>query len=467
MHNNRQLYWGQGQFLTPQHFQQQDLFHVWQQGAHWRLAHKFGWGVVTLQIRGPALEAGNFEISRCELVTRDGLLLQCGPDFIDPNAVVSPRRFQGLMDPAGTPLSVYLGLPRYHNSQSNLQTADTAPAGTTPPRFRLLAQERADLFDPAAPPCPVNVVQYNLPLFFDREEAFSTAEQAAELIKIAELVPLPAGIGARLSAGYIPPCLHIASVRSLLSRLAGLRDVMTAKGQEYEGIKRRRQDPLRLQEMQTLSRYTPLLHHLLEIGHVHPEPTYALLRQMVGELSVFAQDTSVLGAIAAAGGQKSELPPYDHERLAFCFEEAVSRVVDLVRGLDSGVEAGIALVREGRFYKAFLPPALFETERARYYLMISSSLRGDLLWQRLEKTAKISPMEDMQRLLTAAVFGLKIDLIPIPPEDLPQRGGNNTFFQIDAKDPMWARIREKQNIAVYSDLDPNDTSMKLFFVPEA
>jgi predicted component of type VI protein secretion system len=131
------------------------------------------------------------------------------------------------------------------------------------------------------------------------------------------------------------------------------------------------------------------------------------------------------------------------------------------------VEAGIALVREGRFYKAFLPPALFETERARYYLMISSSLRGDLLWQRLEKTAKISPMEDMQRLLTAAVFGLKIDLIPIPPEDLPQRGGNNTFFQIDAKDPMWARIREKQNIAVYSDLDPNDTSMKLFFVPEA
>jgi predicted component of type VI protein secretion system len=88
------------------------------------------------------------------------------------------------------------------------------------------------------------------------------------------------------------------------------------------------------------------------------------------------------------------------------------------------------------------------------------------LWQRLQKTAKVSPIEDMQRLLAAALFGLKMELVTIPPEDLPQRGGNKTFFQIDTKHPMWARIREQQNIAVYCDLNPNDTSMKLFFVPD-
>jgi len=98
--------------------------------------------------------------------------------------------------------------------------------------------------------------------------------------------------------------------------------------------------------------------------------------------------------------------------------------------------------------------------------VFDSSVRGDQLWQRLQKTAKVSPLEDMPRLLASALFGLKLELVPIPPEDVPHRGGNKTFFQIDTKHPVWSRIREQQNIAVYCDLDPNETSIKLFFAPD-
>jgi type VI secretion system ImpJ/VasE family protein len=468
MRNNRQLFWGQGQFLTPQHLQQQDLFHLWQGQQHWRLAMPFGWGVVSLQVREEALEAGNFEVARCELVTREGLSLQAGTDCANPNATLAPRRFHGLMDPGGQPLSVYLGLPRHQAGQANLSSAQAAIApGAVPPRFRLSTQERSDLYELDTPSAQLSFVEYNLPIFFDREEGFATAEQAAELVKISELVPVPAGTGARLSPAYIPPCLQIASSPVLATRIKAIRDLMTSKAQEYEGIKRQRQEPLRLLQMQTLNRYIPLLHHVVEVGRLHPESAYALLRQIVGELSVFSENVTGLGALKQDDDATSgEFAPYDHERLAWCFEPVVSRLQDLVRGLDAGAEAGIALVRDGRYYKAFLPPSIFETERARYYLMFDSSVRGDVLWQRLQKTAKVSPLEDMQRLLASALFGLKVDLEPIPPEDVPQRGGNKTFFRIDTKHPVWARIREQQNIAVFCDLDPNETAIKLFFVPD-
>ena len=51
MSNNRPLYWGQGQFLLPQHFQQQDLFHQHERQRCWRLGQPHGWGVEELHVR--------------------------------------------------------------------------------------------------------------------------------------------------------------------------------------------------------------------------------------------------------------------------------------------------------------------------------------------------------------------------------------------------------------------------------
>ena len=202
---------------------------------------------------------------------------------------------------------------------------------------------------------------------------------------------------------------------------------------------------------------------MLEVGRMHPEPMYALLRQMVGELSVFSTQVSALGRISTAPDEDTtDLPAYDHERLAVCFKLTVSRIREMVHSLDVGTDAGITLVRDAGYFKATLPPSVFEGEKNRYYLMVDSPVRGEPLWQRLRSIGKVSPIQDMPRLRQSAVFGLKIEFVPIPPEDLPQRGGNKTFFQIDTKDQVWARIKEQQNIALYCDLDSNETTVKLF-----
>jgi predicted component of type VI protein secretion system len=71
-------------------------------------------------------------------------------------------------------------------------------------------------------------------------------------------------------------------------------------------------------------------------------------------------------------------------------------------------------------------------------------------------------MDEMPRLLSAALFGLKIDLLPVPPEELPQKSPNTTYFLVDTAHPFWQMIRNGRNIAVFSDLPSDSTVIKLF-----
>ena len=84
------------------------------------------------------------------------------------------------------------------------------------------------------------------------------------------------------------------------------------------------------------------------------------------------------------------------------------------------------------------------------------------MFARLSRTGKIASMDEMPRLLSAALFGLKIDLLPVPPEELPQKSPNTTYFLVDTTHPFWQMIKNGRNIAVFSDLPADSTVIKLF-----
>ena len=122
----------------------------------------------------------------------------------------------------------------------------------------------------------------------------------------------------------------------------------------------------------------------------------------------------------------------------------------------------ITLAYDGRFYKADLPANLFENDKTRFYLAFESEQKGADLFARLSRTGKIASMDEMPRLLSAALFGLKIDLLPVPPEELPQKSPNTTYFLVDTTHPFWQMIKNGRNIAVFSDLPSDSTVIKLF-----
>src|SRR3546814_189029 len=105
---------------------------------------------------------------------------------------------------------------------------------------------------------------------------------------------------------------------------------------------------------------------------------------------------------------------------------------------------------------------LFESNKNRFYLAFESDVGGQALFERLSRTGKIATLEEMPKLLQAALFGLKIDLLPVPPEELPQKTPNTTYFLVDTRHPFWQMIRNNRNIAVSCDLPADETVIKLY-----
>ena len=470
MRNNRPLYWGQGQFLLPQHLQQQDLFHHYQRLGHLRVARPFGWGIEECVLHRDGLSANYCQFLSLRLVTRDGALIEAGSEVPTANARISPRDFGGLLDPADSePLSVYVGLPRYQTSGSNL--IDRSPDESEhPPRFQLATREVADLYDAAAEPGDVAFMEYSLELVFDREDRFAHAAQSHELTKLAELGPAPSGTGAMLIEDYVPPCLSIRGT-PLNRWLQEARDLIAAKVQSEDFVVTKRQrandaagsrDLLQLLMLQTLNRYLPLLQHHLEPAVIHPLDAYGLLRQLVGDLSTFSEDVTVFGGPPGRDASTG-LPPYDHEDLRGCFQPAFRAVRRLVEDLISGTGRAIRLDYDGEYYAAKVPQEFFAAGD-HYYLMIESSLQGDELVSLLQQTGKIGSRENMPQLRRAALFGLRIQRLAVPPRELPRRDERVSYFSIDTASSHWSAIRGAGDIAVFGRLNPDETAIKLLAV---
>ncbi|MGE0718885.1 MAG: type VI secretion system baseplate subunit TssK, partial [Alphaproteobacteria bacterium] len=196
MRNIRQLFWGHGEFLAPQHLQQLDLFHIERLTRAVRGMQPHQWGVARLEVREEGLAAGEFDATDCELVTRDGLILVAGPERAGNSARLAPRSFQGMMDPAQGPLAVYLAVARHQPDGRNLVVDEQPVAGgaaggpAAARRYRVARREVADMFADDAPEHEVAYAEYEVAVLFGRDPEIDAAARGFELVKVAELTAM-------------------------------------------------------------------------------------------------------------------------------------------------------------------------------------------------------------------------------------------------------------------------------------
>jgi type VI secretion system protein ImpJ len=453
--------------LQPQHFQQQDNYHDSHLRHLLRLFSPFAWGIYTLQLNEIGLQNFIFEIENCELVTFDGTLMRFGPEMHPSTARIASRSFQNDLDPKGAPLAVFLGVRRIQSGEGNLQGVNGAPGNTVGGgghcRFMLDEAEVADLFIGNEQICRLQYLVHDAQILFD---VSAERSQDYELLKIAEVRRSPDGKGAVLSKQHIPPCITISSSQPLEAMLKEVRDLLTAKGREIGQSTRRAGRDVELGTrslgqvlmLQTLNRYIPTFHHHLETRVTHPETMYVLLRQLVGELSSFSSTTSALGA----RGTGDALPPYEHGNLWPSFAIATQRVRDLLNELTSTPVGDVLLTHDGEFFSAKLDEQ-FLTGDNRYYLAIRSDLSPQELFKLLQATGKITSREEMPRLQQSLLFGLKIEALEMPPEELVMRA-HYRFFLVDHGSDHWHKIRQQRNITVYSTSLAAQTEVRLLAV---
>ena len=307
---------------------------------------------------------------------------------------------------------------------------------------------------------PLHYLMHEVRILFEGESVLQT--QDYELLKIAEVQRVAEGHGAVLSKRYIPPLLAVQASTELASMLKEIRDLLTAKGRELAEYKRQRsihtiemgsRDTVYLLMMQTVNRYIPLFHHHLEIPDTHPCTMYALLRQFIGDLSTFSDTVSVLGG---------PLPPYQHEHLWECFHMAVSVAQELIRELTKGPEYVIPLIFDREYFTADLTRQFFEGNH-HYYLSIKIDMPPRELEHHLMETGKVCSREEMAVLQQRALPGLVVRYLETPPEELPRRA-HCLYFELDHYGPLWRRIEQRQNIAVYCQLAPQETEMQLLVI---
>ncbi len=123
MKSLKPIYWHQGLFLQPQHFQLTDLLQQALARPYLDATLPFGWGVREIDIQASALSRGTGHVNSFSAVFQDGTFVQ-----FPGNAVLRPRSFEKDWTYRDRPLTIYAGLRRLQENESNVTTISSLDA---------------------------------------------------------------------------------------------------------------------------------------------------------------------------------------------------------------------------------------------------------------------------------------------------------------------------------------------------
>jgi type VI secretion system protein ImpJ len=460
MQIERPLFWNQGTLLQPQHLQLLERTCQGLLSPYQKYLEPHFWGVGSLALRKSALGARTFQLLEGEFFFPDGTFVS-----LARNGCIDARAFDEDWVEGGRPFTVYLGLKKWREPGENvivLPTLETVAAAST--RFVTTSEpEEVKDLHAGGPEIQVKRLRFALKIFWETE-----LDQLGEyeLIPLAQLERFGAEI--RLSEDFIPPCLCCSASSSLQKLIGEIRDQLSARGRQLEELKRKRgiqgaefgsRDLVYFLALQSVNRYLPLLFHYTGAGEIHPWHIYGLLRQLIGELSAFSEQVSVLGELSDG---KKALPEYQHRNLWGCFSAAQELISHLLDEITAGPEYVIALPFDGAFYAADLRPAIFDG-RNRFYLAVKTEEDPATVLRALEEIAKLSSREHLELLITRSLPGIGLQHLQIPPQELPRRAGT-VYFAINHRDDQWAAVAKHYCLALYWNAAPADLEIELMVV---
>ena len=456
----RPLYWHQGLFLQPQHFQLLDLsFRSLLTPYHESLGANY-WGIGEMEIQKASLGNGSFNPLKGNFLFPDGTHL-----VLPGNALIEARSFDEAWVEGGKLLSVYIGLKKWNNAGENVTVLEKLESfSEVNTRYVTVAdpEEILDLHS-GGPQGKVKRLYYVLKVFWETER-----DKLGDyvLIPIAQLERV--GEEIVLSQRFVPPCLTISSSEPLLKLIKEIRDQITARSHHLEEYKSHKgvqtaefgsRDMAFLLALRSLNRYVPILHHFTEAQHVQPWIVYGTLRQLIGELSSFSEKVNVIGEVE---GGDSNLPGYDHRNLWKCFSSAQALIIQLLDEITAGPDYVIPMVYDGTYYAIDLKPAVFEG-RNRFYLVFKTEEDQQTVIQSMATIAKLSTREHLPILIARALPGIEMEHLPIPPQELPKRA-NSIYFVINHHNDQWNMVAKDNNLALYWDNTPEDIEAELMIV---
>lgn len=447
--------------MQPQHLQHADLHHAALPYDLVSTATPNFWGIAELEISESALQGRTLEINAFKAVFPDGTLV----DYPE-TAALDSRSFAPAWTDLNAPFTIYLGIKRLAPTGANVSqvaTANNAPEANT--RFAAIedVEETLDLYE-SGPAARVETLTHVVRIVWESEIG-----DLSDYVLIPVVQLVMDGDTVQHSPAFVPPSIQIGASSNLVRILKEIRDDLVGRAAQFEeyktpmsaatGSDTSRAVRYRM-ALLTLSRFAPLLYHYLESLEIHPWQVYGMLRQMVGELSVFTDRVSLLGE--TLDGERL-VPNYDQHNLGTCFGGISRAVSQLLNEISVGPEQLVALdmVEEGLF-RTDVPEGFF-APRNIFYLVCRTETPFEDLLESFERFAKIGCQRDVEIFLDRALPGLTARFMKLQPEGLPRRP-NATYFRLEKEGQAWAGIQQDKNIALGWDDAPEDLRVDLVTV---
>ncbi|HEY2730661.1 MAG TPA: type VI secretion system baseplate subunit TssK [Polyangia bacterium] len=453
----QRVVWSEGMLVSPQHFQQQDLYHERLLGQRIAALAPYPWGVVAIDVDAGALGSDQLRITKFVGTLPDGELVvfESGDAECPPTRPIGPH-----FGPTQASCDVYLALPKEHEgvpSVSEGGAGDGTAVKGARARFRAASRAVPDLVGTAADLAMAFALRNTVVLFGDEPR------EDYDALKIAEIVR--DGRGALLiNEAYIPPSLRIDSSAFLMAGVRRLLALLVAKQRQLAGSRRERDgatiefnagDVTRFLQLSTINTAIPVLTHAATNGELPPVQLYLLCAQVAGQLATFSADVD-----------PSQLPVYTHTDLRKTFEELFARVTYLLRGVREAYLTVPLEISQGVHVGKLEDDRLL---RASHFLLaVRSEMPEEQLTQRLPGLCKIASRGQLPQILRAASPGVPVQVNRRPPSEIPVRAGV-TYFSLGLQSEYWRPVLDERLVAIYlpPPLDPEHVKIELLAVPGA
>ena len=406
------VFWHQGLFLQPQHFQHLERQLHFARTPFVRMVNPYPWGIESLSVADTAISNYVLEIREIKAVLPDQSYLQ-----YPGNLQIAARSFDSAWPDQDKPLSAYLSIWRISIANPNVTVVDSiGQMCEVETRYASLsnpATER-DLYSVGSEAL-VPTVMYVARIVFEHELEALDDHDVMPLVQLTREGELT-----KLDSAKVAPCFMLSASTNLVNVVRDIRDDMLGRLRQLEeyksprGVNAEDLDAnflMMMQAVQVLNRHVPALTHVLEAKHVHPFDVYGLLAQCVGELSTFSHRFDVYGR---SGPTDAGLPIYDHFDLGRCFLVARDLVARLLSEIAMGPDFSMTLQLGDTFYAGAIPSDYF-SGRYRFYLVLQSEQIHEFSAQQVLGAARTAAPGVMPDLIDYALPGVDIFELPGPP----------------------------------------------------
>ena len=450
----KSLFWNQGLFLKPQHFQHLSLQTLAQAQAYSSIKTGIVSGIANLNIDIPSLQNGVVQIQKLEAVLPDGTLL-----VFPGNCSLNPLSITADLADKNNLISIYIAVCPISIDSNNLSHPNRGIARYVENE----AAEVTDLFDTEE---STQITTLNIDTALISANELSKYSHCA-CIKIASISSQSGGFC--LDTDYIAPVLSIASSSVLQDNIKSLKQSLLARFEQLESfssLKGGQHTELSSASLSTLmalnivAGFIPQVAQFEECKEQSPQQFYMLLRQLIAQLSLFSRNISVLGESADEG---HSIVPYNQNNLTVCFSRAFKMANKLLDELTIDPELLIELTQQGesKFVATLSPEFLSHTNR--FYLRLRSKDNLEVRVPEILEYSKLGADGQVDIYIKRALPGVKLHYLSRKPLGVAS-APNSYYFSFDTHSFEWQKVLETTRVGLIWPDGPNDLQIEIIAV---